>query len=217
MKTQILKSDKVVISLLALLTLNAGEMTSQQLYDNFEGTSAVSYTTTKTAKLDTLAVNPSPDNINSSERCAKFTRSRIRYDYIKINPKGQISDIGKYASYDPAAEKFRMKVYTTAPVGTLIEIQLGSKKAAVAYPDGTNSQYQAKTTKKGEWEELEFTYVVSPKGSKTSFEEVDQITLLFNPNSSTNDTYYFDDLTGGNIIPSAQPAVKAFRKLRQRN
>jgi hypothetical protein len=88
-----------------------------------------------------------------------------------------------------------MKVLTDAPVGTLIEIQLG-KTTGPAYPDGTHSQYQARTTVSGSWEELEFTFSQVPKGSQTTDREVNQMTLLFMPNSNKVATFYFDDLTG---------------------
>ena len=89
-----------------------------------------------------------------------------------------------------------MKIYTSAPAGTLVEILLGSKNRNNDYPAGTNSQYQAYTTVSNKWEQLEFKFSQIPQGSETSTKEVDQVTLLFNPNSSTSDTYYFDDITG---------------------
>ena len=104
-----------------------------------------------------------------------------------------------------------MKVYTTAPVGTLIEIQLG-KREGIAYPDGTHSQFQARTTVSNAWEELVFTYAVTPKDSRTSASQVDQITVVFNPNSATNDVYYFDDLTGPAVVPVAQASARGRRK-----
>jgi hypothetical protein len=89
-----------------------------------------------------------------------------------------------------------MKIYTSAPVGTLIEILLGSKGRNNEYPAGTNSQYQAYTTVSNAWEVVQFKFSQIPKGSETSTNEVDQLTLLFNPNSLNSDTYYFDEIIG---------------------
>jgi hypothetical protein len=94
----------------------------------------------------------------------------------------------------------KMKVFTSAPPGTLVEILLGSKRGNNDYPAGTNSQYQAYTTKSNEWEQLEFKFSQIPQGSETSFSQIDQITLLFNPNSATSDAYYFDELTGPPLL-----------------
>src|SRR3954464_9179397 len=115
MKTTIPVSAATKV-LLTFLTIGAGTASGQQVYDNFEGSGVVCYATTKTAKIDTLADNPQVDDINSSATCAKFVRSRQRYDYIKILPKGQFPDLSAYASYDANAPKFKMKVYSTAPV-----------------------------------------------------------------------------------------------------
>jgi hypothetical protein len=89
-----------------------------------------------------------------------------------------------------------MKIYTTAPVGTLVEILLGSRQGNNDYPAGTNSQYQAYTSVTNKWEELEFKFSQIPQGSETSTTQIDQVTLLFNPNSANSDKYYFDDITG---------------------
>jgi hypothetical protein len=187
----------ITLGLLFLLKLNGD---AQKVYDNFEGNSVVSYQNQK-GNLDTMAQNPSQDSINGSERCAKYFRTKQRYDNLKIAVKGKLVDIRTYVSSHPDAPKLKMKLYTTAPVGTLVEIQLG-KSTGIAYPNGTNSQYQAYTTVTNAWQELEFKYVMTPLKSETSPAEIDQITLLFNPNSGTNHIYYFDDLTGPGIVES---------------
>src|SRR5690606_16035960 len=105
--------------------------------------------------------------------------------------------------------KLRMKVYTDAPAGSVVELQLG-KQDGNAYPEGTHSQYQAVTTKSGAWEELEFRFVTVPKGSETSARQVNQVTILFRPNTADAYVFYFDDLRGPVISQPA--AVRWFRK-----
>ena len=86
-----------------------------------------------------------------------------------------------------------------------MEILLGNKNGNNDYPAGTNSQYQVYTTKTNAWEELEFKFSQIPQGSQTSTSQINQITLLFNPNSSTSDAYYFDEITGpGLAVPIKQ-------------
>jgi hypothetical protein len=118
---------------------------------------------------------------------------------------GRLTGVNEYATYLGIPPRFKMKVYTSAPAGTLVEILIGSKNGNNDYPAGTNSQYQTYTTKTNQWEELEFKFSQVPQGSETSFDQIDQVTLLFNPNSSTSDTYYFDEITGPSIIEKQGP------------
>lgn len=124
----------------------------------------------------------------------------MKFANIKMNLPKKITAVDAYATYLGIPPKIKMKVYTAAPAGTLVEIHLGSKRGNNYYPAGTHSQYQAYTTKINEWEELEFKFSQIPQGSETSADQIDQIVLMFNPNSSTSDTYYFDDLTGPPIL-----------------
>ncbi len=184
----------------------AGTMLAQQgVYDNFEGSKVLCYSS-KTGQLDTAAMNPSPNSVNGSPKCAKYIRSSDKkFDNIKMCISGKLADVGNYATYTGMPPKIKMKVYSSAPPGTLIEVLLGNSKGSNDFPEGTNSQYQAYTKKTNEWEELEFTFSQVPKGSQTPPAQVDQITLLFNPNSSTSDTYYFDEITGPGVTASAVP------------
>jgi hypothetical protein len=208
MKTNLNKNRNArMIATASMILFNISVFFTQQVYDNFEGDALVSYVIPKYARVDTVNI-PAPNKINSSLLCAKYVRGRLRYDNIKMPLKGKVSNLEDYSSQKGSALKIKMKVFTTAPVGTLVEIQLG-KSVQVTYPDGTHSQYQARTTKTGTWEELEFNFVTTPQGSKTLPSEVDQVVLLFNPNTNTTDTWYFDDLTGPAINVSP---VKASAK-----
>jgi hypothetical protein len=206
MKTQLNNSlsklGKVKRSLAASFLLFTGFAFAQQPYDNFEGNSVVCYNVKKGGALDTTAANPAPDKVNGSAKCAKYVRGKQEYDNIKMCTKAKLGDISSYATYLGQPSKIKMKVYTTAPVGTLVEIHL-QKKTGNAYPEGTHSQFQAYTTKSGEWEELEFKFAETPKGSKTTAEEIEQVTLLFAPGSKSKDVFYFDDITGPAPVESS--------------
>lgn len=183
----------------------------EQVYDDFEGRKVLSYGA-KNGVIDTVMKNPAPNDVNKSEKCAMYVRNRAqKFDNIKMPLNGIMSDVSPYATYLGVPPKIKMKVYTTAPVGTLVEILLGDKTKNNTYPGGTNSQFQAHTTVSGQWEELEFKFAQIPEGSETSTTGINQVTLLFNPNSSTSDTYYFDDITGP-AVTGGQPAVKTPEK-----
>lgn len=188
-------SGKVYL-LLVCLIFNDFLLSQSSVYDNFQGGKLVHYVE-RGGVLDSVIKNPSPNSINKSEKCALYIRNGSRkFDNIKMALFGGLADIDKYATYAGIPPHFKLKIYTTAPAGTLVEVLLSSRKGNNDYPAGTHSQYQAYTKKSNEWEELEFLFSQIPQGSETSAAQVDQIVLLFNPNSSTSDTYYFDDLTG---------------------
>lgn len=169
------------------------------VYDDFDGKKFIHYGE-RTGVLDSIAKNPVRDSVNKSLKCAFYTRNASKkFDNLKMALHGKLIGVNEYATYLGIPPRLKIKVYTTAPAGTLVEILLGSKNGNNDYPAGTNSQYQTYTTKTNAWEELEFKFSQVPQGSETSFDQIDQVTLLFNPNSSTSDTFYFDDITGPNI------------------
>lgn len=169
-------------------------------YDNFEGVKSIYYGA-RTGVLDTLAKNPAPGPVDSSGKCALYVRNNTKkFDNIKMSIFGILTGVNEYATYVGTPPQLKMKIYTTAPVGTLVEILLGCRGRNNEYPAGTHSQYQAYTTVSNAWEELTFKFSQIPEGSETSETQIDQITLLFNPNSLTSDTYYFDDITGPGIV-----------------
>lgn len=195
---RLIRNHKMKYMLLfSFVLLYANSIISQSVcYDNFEGTKYLFYTE-KSGVLDTLAINPAPNFIDSSKMCALYVRNRSKkFDNIKMSLSGKLSNVENYATYLGNPPQITMKIYTAAPVGTLIEILLGSKGRNNEYPAGTNSQYQAYTTVSNAWEVVNFKFSQIPNGSETSFVEIDQITLLFDPNSTNSDTYYFDDITG---------------------
>lgn len=184
---------------LPLLCLAAPAI-AQATYDNFEGGKLVQYHD-RSGVLDTNAANPAPDKVNGSAKCAMYVRNGSKkFDNIKMKLYANLADVSPYATYLGVPPRLKMKVYTAAPPGTLVEILLGSKRGNNEYPAGTNSQYQAYTTVSNAWEELEFKFSQIPEGSQTATTQVDQVTLLFNPNSLTSDTYYFDEITGPSLV-----------------
>jgi hypothetical protein len=200
-------SKKKFWLLAMFFVVQIGTFFSQKLvYDNFEGNKSIRYGE-RTGVLDTLATNPKRDSVNKSQKCAFYTRNASKkFDNIKMSLNGKLTGVSEYATYLGIPPKLKIKVFTTAPAGTLVEILLGSKNGNNDYPAGTNSQYQVYTTKTNAWEYLEFKFSQVPQGSETSFDQIDQVTLLFNPNSATSDAYFFDDITGpGLAVEKSEP------------
>jgi len=195
-----LKKYNLLVSSIVLL---AGTSFSQSVYDNFEGNKILHYGP-RTGVLDTLAKNPNPSKTDSSARCALYVRNGSKkFDNLKMNLQGKLSNVSSYSTYLGDPPKIKLKVYTNAPAGTLVEVLLGSKKGNNDYPAGTHSQYQAYTTVSNSWEVLEFKFSQIPQGSETPATQVDQLTLLFNPNSSSSDNYYFDEMTGPKVLTNS--------------
>jgi hypothetical protein len=187
-----------IILLLIFLVCVGKESLSQMVYNNHEGL-AYHLFGQRNGILDSTALNPQTNAVNNSPTCVKYRRSKEEiYDNIKLDFLKPLVDVSPYATYEGNPPKIKMKVYSSAPVGTQIEIQLG-RLNEIAYPDGIHSQYQGFTKKQNEWEEVEFLFAQIPEGSKVSATEVDQITILFAPRSETNYVFYYDDLTGPEI------------------
>ena len=149
--------------------------------------------------------NPGGNSVNNSSNVGRYARnSAEQYDVI----------IFENALVDPATDfvsgtkKLFMDVRSSAPIGTNIEIQLGnSDYAGGGFPNGVHSVYSATTTATNTWESLEFTHISSPDPNGASYEaNINRMIVLFNPNSYTGTTYYFDNLRRE---LSASPSVLA--------
>lgn len=136
--------------------------------------------------------NPMQGGINSSIRSGKYERnSTQQYDVIIY--ENALLDGGN--EYTSGTKTFQIDVYTSAPIGTPIQLQLTNSELSGAYPLGVHSLYSTETTVQNEWETLTFSYDQSPDPSGNDFKnDLNRIILLFNPDSYTNDTYYFDNL-----------------------
>ncbi|MBA3665575.1 MAG: T9SS type A sorting domain-containing protein [Bacteroidetes bacterium] len=184
---------------------------SQQNYSNFEGTKNVSLAEWN-GIMDSVHVNPLPNAVNSSTLCAKYIRDTATYDNFKFFPYSKLTDVTPYASAS-STQKITMKIFTSSPIGTKIDVQLGTR-TNTTYPAGVHSIYTASTTAQNVWQVLSFNYVMNPTGSTTLPTDIDKIVVLVRPNSHVRDTIYFDDPTGPQLtvigIREHQAAGKAF-------
>ena len=169
--------------------------------DDYETNRKVSYTTV-TGTLNQAAANPGVDTINSSAVVAKYTRSSTQqYDLISVAttaiPDASVFLKGTRALY--------LDVYTDAPVGTPVLVQLENSGVATAsnYPLGRHSKYIAHTTKQTGWQRLKFL-LEDRISDATADNAVNQVVLMLNPNTLTTNTYYLDNYA---IYGSSAPAT----------
>lgn len=184
--------------LITVMLITAGLSFGQQKYCSTEASNLVEFGY-RDGKLDSSYANPKVNNVYKNTKCIHYKRSAAKFDNVKIHPKGKFEDVTMFATFDSTANKIKMKVYSTAPVGTTVEIQF-AKKGINDYPKGVHSQFQAKTKKQNEWEELTFDFVNSPEGSQVIPTEIDEIILLFSPNSTESNVYYFSDMIGPKLV-----------------
>ncbi len=91
--------------------------------------------------------------------------------------------------------KISMKVYTTAPIGTVVKFKLEGGAAA--------AEMDALTTTSGEWETLEWTFLGAPNDNN-------ELVFMFDfgnvGDGSTNSTFYFDDVeqVSGPVPPTGE-------------
>jgi hypothetical protein len=193
-KKTTMKKTAIFIFIIAFAQATMG----QQNYCDFEGTKVVRFGP-HTGILDTAFINPVHNSIDSSMHCAKYVRDTTTYDNFKLYPNAKLMDVSPYATNAGSPPKITMKLYSSAPTGTTVQLQLGSKNMD-NYPTGIHSEYTAKTTAQNAWQNITFNYLLSPIGSLVMPTDIDKIVILFHPGSSSRDTIYFDDLTGPSLI-----------------
>jgi beta-glucanase (GH16 family) len=134
---------------------------------------------------------------NTSVDVGKYVRNAgQQYDNFSF-----VTTINNTTEFKASNKKFALDVYTTAPVGTQIIWQLeNAAKATGNYPLGRHSTYTAVVEKVNAWHTLIFNYTSSPDQG-TLDNEVNRFVLLCNPNSNTDNVYYFDNLRSIDTAP----------------
>jgi hypothetical protein len=190
---------KLYFMISSLLVLNYSVSAQQENYCDFDSTKMFTFGMYM-GTMDSMAMNPDHMGMNTSMYCAKYVRSTTQYDFIKMNMDMQLSDITAYEdSTSLTAPKMTLKVYSTAPVGTVVQLQLGIQSVD-NYPNGIRSEYMAFTTVQNAWETLTFRYYMGHTGTFATATNADKVVLLFGPGTTTQDTIYFDDLMGPALV-----------------
>ncbi len=134
--------------------------------------------------------NPAKAAPNTSNLVGKYERNGgSQYDVLAYND----IVIGNADSYKNGTAAFNMMVRSDAPAGTEVMIQLENRlKTPKGWPNGIHSRYTAITGAPNTWTNLKFTLKDAPD-VLLSGDSLNQIVILFKPNSYTSHTYYFDD------------------------
>ncbi len=135
--------------------------------------------------------NPAPNAVNSSAIVGKYVRGgNVQFDVIVY----RVSTIDNGDDYVTGDRSFTIDVYSSATPGTEILLQLETATAQPAnFPVGRHSRFVATTTVQNEWERLTFNFLDRPDGNAAA-NGIQKLILLFNPNTFSNTTYYYDNL-----------------------
>ncbi len=180
----------------------------ESVLDDYEGGGSLTYTGMD-GTLSSPVSNPDPDAVNNSGSVGEYVRnSSAQYDVIA----GDTTVIPDASVFLTGDKVFYMDVYTAAPVGTEILVQLedNSTSTPTNYPAGRHSKYVAYTEVQNGWQRLRFDFQERIDGA-TADNDVSSVLVLIDPNSFNGDTYYLDNFdiygpdTGGpvNSAPSA--------------
>ena len=159
-----------------------------------------------TGTLEEDVANPGANAVNGSALAGKYTRNSGEQFDVLVYEVGR-SDIGNAAEFQEGKRKFYLDVYSAAPVGTEILLQMENSffSRSDNYPRGRHSRLVAKTGVQNEWERLEFSFLDAPDNSVSDI-SIDRLIFLFASDSNNGDAYYFD-----NFDVYAVPAVVSTR------
>nr|MBX2815850.1 T9SS type A sorting domain-containing protein [Saprospiraceae bacterium] len=138
--------------------------------------------------------NPSPAGINASALVGRYSRnSGSTFDVLRYNV--QRTTMGNATLFENGTKRFYLDLYTDAPIGTKIILQLENSSFSIPtnYPTGRHSRYEAVTTLQNDWERLEFAYLDSPDPGVSDI-AIDWIVLLFAPDTQSGNVYHIDNL-----------------------
>ncbi|MFC4478536.1 family 16 glycosylhydrolase [Flavobacterium chungangensis] len=163
----------------------------EKIHEDFQSNRNVVYPV-KTGVLTEAVANPSATGINTSALVGKYVRNSSElYDVLNIR-NVTITNANDYVY---GRKRLSFDIYTSAPVGTKISMQLENSNVTTAtnYPSGRHSGFKATTTVQNKWETIEFEFekVIDPN---TSALAINNVVILFESNSNSGATYYFDNL-----------------------
>jgi len=159
-------------------------------FENFDQNGSATYVSSDGTLTE--VANPASNTVNSSAIVGRYVRNnQVQYDVLFYNTSA-ISDATQYSKVAPN-KKFYVDVYTNAPIGTQIILQLETSTAtSTNYPTGRHSRYVATITQNGSWHKLPFSYFDKPDAGASI--TIAKMAILFNSNTFTGDTYFFDNL-----------------------
>jgi len=181
---------KIYSTLLFTAALGMG-VQAQTLWENFEDVRKCDYFF-ENGVFVPYQQNPDQSGINTSLVAAEYVRDPgAPFDVIVID-----NEMLNVTDYITGAKQMSIDVWSPA-AGTTVQITLENSALALPdnFPTGRHSVYLASTQTSMEWETLTFTFFEQPDAGVAN-NNVDRFALLFNPNNTTNETYYWDNLNG---------------------
>lgn len=159
-------------------------------FENFDDPANVTLNPSTTGTLVEVN-NPDPGSaLNSSARSGAYTRNAaLQYDVLSYD----VAVIDDASAYKSGTKRFVIDLFTNAPVGSeiLLQIETDALTTPSNYPIGRNSRYRAYTTARNQWERVTLSYLDTPDPG-TPDTGIDQISILFAPNTYTGHVYTFD-------------------------
>ena len=156
--------------------------------ENFDEPAAATFVSSTGALTEVN--NPAPDATNNSSRSGRYVRNAAeQYDVLVYD----VPSLGNADGYVDKSKKFYLDVYTSAPVGTDVILQLETPAATPTnFPTGRHSRYRATVTRQNSWQRLAFAPLDRPDATVAGT-DVSTAILLFASNTFTGDTYYYDN------------------------
>jgi len=166
-----MKTPTLILSLLLVALCH-----SQSLPIDFEGDINTSDFVDFAGGTASVIPNPVSGGINTSENVASIVRDGGE---IYAGSKILLSDALDFS----VLTKITMKVYSTAPAGTLVKFKLEGAEPT--------DEVDAFTSTSDEWEVMEWVFITTP-------ENLDEIVFMFDfgnlGDGSETSTFYFDDI-----------------------
>jgi beta-glucanase (GH16 family) len=136
--------------------------------------------------------NPGSNEINYSALVGQYVRNATEQFDVLVYDVDQLDDATPYINRE---KKFYMDVFTDAPLGTVVLLQLenNARSQPTNYPIGRHSRYEGRIKEQGSWHRIELSLLDRPDVN-TSSTSIDQLIILFGSNTNLGSTFYFDNL-----------------------
>jgi hypothetical protein len=161
-----------IFTLLAII-LSGLTVNAQFIYNDFDGNQNVPFS--GWPNMPASIANPDPSGINTSANVAEFVRSTEQYAHCYVELDGYIDF--------STGNNFQLKVWSPIACEVLFKLE-----------DKTNSsvfvEVSGNVNNPNQWEQLTYDFTGSASGT------YDKIVIFFDFASSTDNTFYFDDVEG---------------------
>jgi hypothetical protein len=199
------KHMKKIITLIAAVLITQMSTGQAVMLCDFDGVKKVSFKDYD-GTLDSNATNSMTSAVNMSAKCGMYIRKATQFDNLKLYAHTKFADVSPFAQAT-TVNKISMKVMSNMPVGSKIDVQLGTRTDQ-NYPGGVHSIYTGTTTMMHQWENITFNLstVLLSSGGFQYPGSIDKFVILFNTNAMSTDSIWFDDIMGPDV--EAPTAIK---------